>query len=114
MEEIATQWWMSTAEQSAISNEDFSHFSSAFTIANGYRKLVLTGKEYLCLAPLGAKAGDVVALLVDCSVPVLLRRATETSFYEFLGTCYVHGIMHGEAVNKLDLDNLLSEEFELR
>ena len=114
IEEIARQWWMPTVEQAVIPDEDFSRFSSAFTIANGYRKLVSTKKDYLCLVPPDARAGDVVAILAGCSVPVLLRLAVEGSFYEFLGTCYVHGIMHGEATKDMDADDVSLKEFEIR
>ena len=43
--------------------------------------------------------GDVVCILLGCSVPVLLRPSTDQkSCYEVVGESYVHGVMEGEAM----------------
>lgn len=49
-----------------------------------------------------AQTGDMICILFGCSVPVLLRpRPVSTpTTYEFLGECYVHGIMDGEAMRE--------------
>ena len=48
------------------------------------------------------RVGDMVCILFGCSVPVLLRQITQGKTPEFLfvGECYVHGMMDGEAVSK--------------
>ncbi|KXS95049.1 hypothetical protein AC578_3892 [Pseudocercospora eumusae] len=90
-------------------------------------KLEHLGEESLCLAPGKAKKGDFICILYGCSVPVVLRpyingiaaakriscqhaecptRQTSQSaertkvHYEFIGECYVHGMMGGEAFNE--------------
>jgi hypothetical protein len=39
--------------------------------------------------------GDTVAILLGCQVPVVVRQHAD--HYEFVGICYVHGIIQGEA-----------------
>ncbi len=42
---------------------------------------------------------DVLAILHGCRLPVILRRlGSSDEHYEFVGTCYMYGIMDGEAV----------------
>lgn len=72
------------------------------------RRLATTEKGYLCLAPYDTAVGDTIAILSDCQVPVVLRGKGD--HYEFIGSCYVHGIMHGEAC-KLGLSSM---EFNIR
>jgi hypothetical protein len=130
------QWWTqskhfklcgSTLEELALSSErerksqqrsleadeasELAHIKTSFTIAVGYRKLATTKKGYLCLVPNHARAGDVVVILVDCCAPVVLRqRGNEAGYYEFIGTCYVHGIMDGEAM----VGQRFEDEFHIR
>jgi hypothetical protein len=49
---------------------------------------------------------DLVCILFGCSVPVVLREKTDDSgrYYEFVGECYVHGKMDGEALTGMDED----------
>ncbi|KAH7407545.1 heterokaryon incompatibility protein-domain-containing protein [Cadophora sp. MPI-SDFR-AT-0126] len=46
------------------------------------------------------RVGDMVCILFGCSVPVLLRQMMQHKApeYLFIGECYVHGMMDGEAV----------------
>ena len=46
--------------------------------------------------PKAGKEGDIISVLYECFVPVLLR--PKGNAYEVIGTCYIHGIMDGEAV----------------
>lgn len=81
------------------STDETSYLISAFDIANRYRRLATTKKGYLCLAPSTSLPGDLVVILFDCQVPVVLRR--KDNHFTFIGTCYVHGIMQGEAMGGL-------------
>jgi hypothetical protein len=48
--------------------------------------------------PCGSKPGDRVFVLKGMRVPVVLRPRTENShWWLFIGACYVHGLMDGEA-----------------
>jgi hypothetical protein len=112
LEEIALAHKFSLPVQSRYSEKELARFKSAFTIGVGYRRLATTENGYLCLVPLDAEVEDIVAIWVDCSAPVLLRRrGSKKDEYVFIGTCYVHGIMHGEAVEKLEVDDPFPDDF---
>ncbi|KAF7514022.1 hypothetical protein GJ744_006636 [Endocarpon pusillum] len=58
-----------------------------------------TSHMYFGLAPGEAEKGDIVCVLFGCSVPVVLRDSGN-GYHEFIGECYIHGIMDGEIVPK--------------
>ncbi|KAF2098153.1 HET-domain-containing protein [Rhizodiscina lignyota] len=62
------------------------------------RRMFLTRKGYLGLAPYTTKRGDTVALLAGGKTPYVLMSAKYGKF-RLRGECYIHGIMHGEAWN---------------
>jgi hypothetical protein len=51
----------------------------------------------LGLAPSAAREGDKICLFFGAQVPFLVRK-TEDGLYQFVGECYVHGIMDGEVM----------------
>jgi hypothetical protein len=65
--------------------------------------LCTTAKGYLAAVPFTAKVGDCIAVLAGGRVPFVLRPIGD--HYRFVGPCYVHGIMHGEAFPE-NLDEL--------
>jgi hypothetical protein len=102
-------------QRSLESEAELAHIKTSFTIALGYRKLATTEEGYLCLVPNHVRKGDVVVILVDCSAPVVLRqRANDRTWYEFIGTGYVHGIMDGKAMIGLYPDQRIEHEFLIR
>lgn len=60
-----------------------------------HRRIMRTKNGYLGLAPAFTQIGDRVALLKGVKTPVIIRPKGEE--WEFVGDCYVHGIMNGEA-----------------
>ncbi|KAH7121889.1 hypothetical protein B0J13DRAFT_567421 [Dactylonectria estremocensis] len=70
------------------------------------------------LGPSDTELGDVLCILFGCSVPVILRPKASASgqYYEFVGECYAHGYMDGEALAGLDEEAILRDmtEFELQ
>ncbi|KAG0648667.1 Heterokaryon incompatibility protein [Hyphodiscus hymeniophilus] len=86
-------------QDGVIKQETMSQLLNAFDVAKTYRRLATSEKGYICLAPSTTRCGDIIAVLFDCSVPVVLREKPE--HFEFIGTCYVHGIMKGEAMGGL-------------
>lgn len=56
------------------------------------------------LAPPKTANGDIICILFGCSVPVVLRKCEPNNAmddkYTFVGECYVHGMMDGEALPK--------------
>ncbi|KAF2402226.1 HET-domain-containing protein [Trichodelitschia bisporula] len=61
------------------------------------RRLFVTKKGYMGIAPSSTTRGDQVALFAGGVTPYIIRKV-KTRF-RFVGDCYVHGIMHGEALD---------------
>jgi hypothetical protein len=67
-------------------------------------RLFRTQSGYLGVGPPGMQEGDVVCVLRRCTTPVLLRRATESGAeFELVGSCFVLGLMEGEALVTVEL-----------
>jgi hypothetical protein len=52
------------------------------------------------MAPSTTCIGDIVCVLFGCDIPVVLRKPAE-NHYTFVGECYSHDIMEGEAMGDL-------------
>ncbi|KAF6796410.1 heterokaryon incompatibility [Colletotrichum sojae] len=61
------------------------------------RRLFVTGRGYFGLGPPSLQAGDEVCVFRSGQVAYALRQS-ETGCWRYVGECYVHGIMDGEAV----------------
>lgn len=60
------------------------------------RSVFITQAGSIGLGPKLTKAGDIVAIIYGCRVPVVLRPCGEE--YRFVGICYFEGVMDGEAM----------------
>lgn len=86
------------------------------------RRLINTEHGGLGLAPLLAEKRDVVCIIFGCSVPIVLRRqqdaGTGEEYFQFIGECYIHGMMEGEALESARFQSgnntIPKQEFELR
>ena len=93
----------------------------------------------LGIAPKATKRGDLICILRGCSVPVVLRKLeldrggqpvcgrmrcshetcpnrlepNRSVQYQFIGECYVYGMMHGEAYSYSDRHGIPAQDFEL-
>ncbi|KAK3306225.1 heterokaryon incompatibility protein-domain-containing protein [Chaetomium strumarium] len=89
-------------------------FANSFRRRYGKRRLFCTEKGYLGLGPASAAVGDVVCILPGAAGPFVLRefggRCDGAKRLRLVGESYVHGIMHGEAV---EADGLVLEDIEL-
>ncbi|KAH7070744.1 heterokaryon incompatibility protein-domain-containing protein [Paraphoma chrysanthemicola] len=73
----------------------------------------ISAMGYIGLGPKSMRVGDTVHVFLGGSVPFVLRQiveqtnssASETR-YEFVGNCFVQGIMDGEALHGVDLHTL--------
>ncbi|KAJ4301353.1 hypothetical protein N0V90_003445 [Kalmusia sp. IMI 367209] len=70
-------------------------------------------KGYIGLGPKNTRVGDTVHVFLGGNVPFMLRQITQQTStvtqeknYEFLGNCYVQGIMDGEALDGVDVNEL--------
>ena len=64
-------------------------------------RLSVTCEGYLGLAAATARPGDKICILLGCNFPLVLRPFEGTEHWELIGSCYVHGIMDGEAMEWL-------------
>lgn len=70
-------------------------------------------ENFLALIPAKAKEEDEIFIVAGISVPVILR-PREDGTYEFVGECYVHGMMDGEAFEVKRRLDLKWKEYQLR
>lgn len=62
-------------------------------------RLVVTEQSHMAMAPRLARKGDVVAVLIGCSVPLILRMLEGKEEYIVVGECFIPGFMDGEVIN---------------
>jgi len=72
-----------------------------------HRALIATRTSCVGLAPVETRPGDVVAILLGCRWPVVLRPCND-SLYQVIGECYMPGHMRGEILDQ-QRDGLVSE-----
>jgi hypothetical protein len=83
--------------------------SAASLRMHGYRIVFGSTKKLAGLAPWSTQAGDLVCVLLGCSIPVVLRPMKD--YYVLVGEVYVDHFMRGEAVKD---PSYTSRTFEIR
>lgn len=63
------------------------------------RGFFLIEHEQMGLAPSEAETGDIVCIILEASVPFVLR--LEGNAFKLIGECYVQGVVKGEALLRL-------------
>jgi hypothetical protein len=71
-----------------------------------------TKNGYIGLSDGEAKSGDQVCVIFGCRQPVILRPVG--AYYQFVGVCYVLGLMEGEAVQDVSGGKRRVEAFDIR
>ncbi|CAG8977481.1 hypothetical protein HYALB_00013036, partial [Hymenoscyphus albidus] len=75
------------------------------------RRFIITEKS-MGLAPEASHVGDFVCVSLDCSVPVILRPVKGSSgLYNLVGEAYIHGMMDGQAIEKLENGEFKMQRF---
>ncbi len=77
-------------------SDDFDFFD--FELASHFRswRFFTTMNGYAGVGPNTCQPGDKVVVIFGCASPLILRPVETHN--ELVGECYVHGIMHGEAM----------------
>ncbi|KAK6434462.1 hypothetical protein LTR95_009351 [Oleoguttula sp. CCFEE 5521] len=79
-----------------------------------HRCFFITQAGYIGLGPEYLQEGDIVTILSGGDWPFALRRCDlEKEQYQFLSSCYVHGVMHGEAAESHDKQGLPWRSFDI-
>ncbi|KAK0101813.1 hypothetical protein ONS95_006963 [Cadophora gregata] len=76
------------------------------------RSLFRTRKGYYGLGPAEIQRDDMVVVLFGGTTPYVLRPTDQG--YWFVGECYVHGLMNGEALAMMDRGELKEKTFVIR
>lgn len=90
---------------------DHYKWSRAANGASSQREFAKTSKGYFVLGPKVMEVGDFVRVLFGGKLPFCLRPCG--SHYLLVGESYVHGLMHGEAMEMLERNEIAEEEFRV-
>lgn len=83
------------------------------TIRKKTRRLMVTKKDYIGMAPCRARPGDAVVILFGCSIPLVLRRVGNAETWKVIGEAYVHGFMNGEVARSIKKGKRATKTFRL-
>lgn len=70
-----------------------------------HRRFFVTCNGSMGLAPMRARKNDIVCVLYGCSIPIVLREE-EKGRFSFIGECFLHGFMDGEAIDIMKTGDL--------
>ncbi|KAL9119653.1 MAG: hypothetical protein Q9187_003794 [Circinaria calcarea] len=84
----------------------------ALKSASGCRRLCWTTRGRMGIVPAATSLGDLVCMLFGGQVLYVLR-STGQDHYEFMGECYIHGSMDGEAFEQGAAQAIDRETFSL-
>lgn len=70
-------------------------------------RLCMTGAGRVGKVPETAEIGDKIVVLFACNTPVVIR--PEGDHYRVVGTCFIDGLMKGEAIEMMDCGELKTE-----
>jgi hypothetical protein len=91
--------------------------SDARRILSG-RRLFISSKGYLGVAPAAAREGDAVCVLRGGAVPFIIRKHEGENCFTLVRESYVHGVMDGEVLQKGEYQTengeICWEEIEIR
>jgi hypothetical protein len=71
------------------------------------RRIFWTGQGYLGIGPASMAEGDIICVFFGGHVLYVLR-AADSGLYEYIGDCYIHGLMDGEVFAR---ERVLEEQF---
>ena len=78
--------------------DNFESMMYEIELTNGWRRLFRTSNSLLGVGARSLRDSDELWVLAGFKTPAILRRRLNGR-YQFIGQAYVHGMMHGEAVN---------------
>jgi hypothetical protein len=91
---------------------DSSHWMERVSGGVKCRRFARGNQGYYALCPPAARKGDVLCLLLGGQTLFCLRPSDGD--YQFVGECYVHGVMDGEALDMLERGELPRTTFRIR
>lgn len=98
-------WSTSDLFKSELPTELWEIIASAAAGLIRGRKLFVTEQGYLGLGYPHVEVGDFVCILLGGNFPYVLRKEHGKNDFRFIGDCYVHGVMEGEALERSTKDD---------
>ena len=90
----------------------FNPMQRVFDAGFGH-KLIVTTKGYFGQVRLPAQCGDIVCILLGCSVPVVLRKRADGKSYKVVSEAYIHVFSEGEAMEWLEAGQYSLEDLRI-
>ncbi|SMY23377.1 unnamed protein product [Zymoseptoria tritici ST99CH_1A5] len=84
--------------------QDTDHLTTIAAQCNNRRLLHLSNGN-LAIGPEGTQAGDCVCVFLGVETPMLIRPLDDHS-WQLIGQCFVAGVMHGEAIERVDWETV--------
>ncbi|KAI1164739.1 hypothetical protein F5B18DRAFT_234256 [Nemania serpens] len=100
-------WELLDRPDSAPSSDEAQRrmsLANRLTCATTGRRIFRTEKRFVGLGPAATRVGDSVCVLLGGQMLYVLRPAAGDR-HEFIGECYVHGLMDGEALGEAESDS---------
>lgn len=123
----AWQWYVASEEERMLPKpkyrgSDFpgeqsthSHLITQALLHTKYaisgRKYFVSTKGYVGIFPEAAQGGDMICIFMGGRTSFVIRPAGEN--YQFIGACYVHSIMYGEAMRQFEKEGREMQDFVL-
>lgn len=85
-----------------------SEYGQWFEYYGTNRRFFTSVGGYFGLGPSCMRQGDICAILLGADVPFILRPTAVDGTFKLVGQAYMHGVMYGEVVKKLDASGVLS------
>lgn len=112
-EEMLSEHWIRSCIPDQEGVETLERLCKALDAGTRSRRLIMSEGKKLGAAAEQTQKGDMIYVLMGCSVPVVLRKTARPSEFQFVGECYWHGFMDGEALAMRDGDKVTAHEFKL-
>lgn len=87
-----------------VSSPNVAAFTEETISAATARTFFVTQNGYMGLAPRFAKKGDLICVLLGCSVPIIIRKVEAN--YVVVGDAYIYGMMQGEMMEEVEKGRL--------
>ncbi|KAK1829991.1 heterokaryon incompatibility protein-domain-containing protein [Podospora conica] len=97
----------------AITDWDSFLSRARTTTSSMGRRLMVTDTGLVGMAPKRAQKGDVVCVLLGCSIPLVLRPSPGGATFTLVGECYLDGYMNGEILQGVGGQRRETREFRI-
>ncbi|KAF4632226.1 hypothetical protein G7Y89_g5909 [Cudoniella acicularis] len=108
--EMSREKYNKMPHESRVILSNYWKTAAAFSNRLSNAVLCFTKKGYVGLCPGDTVVDDEICLLHGGRVPFVIRKRDREA-YTLVGECYIHGLMHGEAI-KMN-SNLIERRFQL-